>query len=172
MMEDLVVPEGLKPYLRKPLGELFTGDDAIDRVKERVGEANIIAVGDVVAREAEKAGLKPKVKVIDFRVKRKEIERSEIEGKAIEASNPPSHITKELWDAIHECVAVREDCTVVVDGEEDLAVLPAVIEAEWGDYIIYGQPDEGVVLVTSDDDSKFQVGTIIKMIMDKEELRI
>jgi uncharacterized protein (UPF0218 family) len=34
-----------------------------------------------------------------------------------------------------------------VDGEEDLATLPAVVAAPDGASVVYGQPDEGMVLV-------------------------
>ncbi len=172
MMEDLTLPESLRPYLKKPLGELFTGEEAMKRIKERVKDSRVITVGDIVSMEAEKAGIKPKVKIIDFRTKREDMEKYELSGRVIKVKNPPAHITKELWDAVHEAVNSSEDVTVVVDGEEDLAVLPAVIEADWGDYVIYGQPEEGVVLVSCNDDSKFHVGTIIKMIMDREELKM
>jgi len=172
-MEDLVLPQNLRPYLKKPLGELFSGEEAMQRVKEKVKEGGeVIAVGDVVVEEAEKAGFSPKVKIVDFRVERKDIEPRDFGGKVINVENPPAHITKKLWDAIHEAVNGEGRFTIVVEGEEDLAVLPAVIEADWGDFVIYGQPGEGVVLVESGDDSKFQVGTIIKMILDKEELKM
>jgi uncharacterized protein (UPF0218 family) len=39
---------------------------------------------------------------------------------------------------------------VVVDGEEDLATLPALVAAPTGASIVYGQPGEGMVLVEVD----------------------
>ncbi len=171
-MEDLILPESLRSYLRKPLGKLYSGEDALKKIKEEVGDARVIAVGDIVSKKAEEVGIDLKVKIIDYRTRREEMEKYQVEGKVFKAKNPPGHITKELWDAVHEAVNYPEKAVVVVEGEEDLAVIPAVIEADWGDYVIYGQPDEGVVLVSCDDDSKFHVGTIVKMIMDSDELKL
>ena len=36
---------------------------------------------------------------------------------------------------------------IVVEGEEDLATLPAILYAPPGSVVVYGQPDEGSVLV-------------------------
>ena len=38
--------------------------------------------------------------------------------------------------------------TVLVDGEEDLAVIPLVMAAPIGALVLYGQPHQGVVLRT------------------------
>jgi len=51
---------------------------------------------------------------------------------------------------------------IVVDGEEDLAVLPCVITAPPGTVVLYGQPGEGVVLCEVD---KFK--DIAEEFMDK-----
>jgi hypothetical protein len=37
--------------------------------------------------------------------------------------------------------------TIDVDGEEDLATLPAILATPVGGSVVYGQPDEGMVLV-------------------------
>jgi uncharacterized protein (UPF0218 family) len=38
-----------------------------------------------------------------------------------------------------------------VDGEEDLAVLPCLLNSPKDAFILYGQPNEGVVLVKVDE---------------------
>ena len=43
---------------------------------------------------------------------------------------------------------------VLIDGEEDLLTIPAVIEAPLGAVVFYGQPFEGVVAVKVDERSK------------------
>jgi hypothetical protein len=50
-------------------------------------------------------------------------------------------------DATREPVSDREPVTIDVDGEEDLAALPAIIATPVGGSVVYGQPDEGMVLV-------------------------
>ena len=44
--------------------------------------------------------------------------------------------------------------TIIVDGEEDLAVIPLVIAAPLASVVLYGQPNEGVVLRVIDDRAK------------------
>jgi hypothetical protein len=44
--------------------------------------------------------------------------------------------------------------TILVDGEEDLAVIPLVIAAPLSSVVIYGQPNEGIVLRVIDEYAK------------------
>ncbi|WP_457554527.1 GTP-dependent dephospho-CoA kinase family protein [Candidatus Pyrohabitans sp.] len=170
-MKDLKLPDELRSYLRKPLGELFTGAgiEAMEQAKQKLGKGSLIVVGDESYRNALKLGLKPKLAVVDFRVKREGIEEYALEGEVRKVRNPPGWITRELWDAIHEALNSEGEQVILVEGEEDLAVLPCIIEAEWGDDIIYGQPGEGVVLIHVDDDAKFNAGSIFKVILSRDE---
>jgi len=56
-------------------------------------------------------------------------------------------ITQELIDAIRNNVNSKEPVRIFVDGEEDLAVIPACEFAPTGSLVLYGQPREGVVAV-------------------------
>ncbi len=170
-MEDLKIPEELRSYLRKPMGKLFRGDgiEAMEAAKEELGKGSLIVVGDESYRNALKLGLKPKLAVVDYRVKREGIAEYELRGEIRRVENPAGWITKQLWDAIHEALQSEGEQVVLVEGEEDLAVLPCIIEAEWGDDILYGQPDEGVVLVHADDDAKYNAASLFKVILSKDE---
>jgi hypothetical protein len=44
--------------------------------------------------------------------------------------------------------------TIVVDGEEDLAVIPLVLTARDGAVVLYGQPREGIVLRIVDSEAR------------------
>ena len=44
-----------------------------------------------------------------------------------------------------------ESTIIVVDGEEDLLALPAIALAPLTSVILYGQPDEGLVIVKVDE---------------------
>ncbi len=67
--------------------------------------------------------------------------------------NPPGTITDELVEALTYAVD-NPPVTIMVDGEEDLAVIPLVIAAPLASVVLYGQPHEGVVLRMIDDDAK------------------
>jgi hypothetical protein len=45
---------------------------------------------------------------------------------------------------------VREGGAVLIEGEEDLTALAFVLSAGENDLVVYGQPDEGVVVVRPD----------------------
>jgi uncharacterized protein (UPF0218 family) len=51
---------------------------------------------------------------------------------------------------------------VVVDGEEDLLVLVAVLYAPVGGLVVYGQPGEGVVVVRVTDAKRAEALGILK----------
>ena len=67
-----------------------------------------------------------------------------------EAENHPSEINKKIWDIIKEIksnVLKSKRMVLVVNGEEDLIVLPLIILFPLGYYIFYGQPNEGMVFL-------------------------
>jgi hypothetical protein len=146
----LRLPEEARQLLKRPLGELFraTGE-AVERLRAEP-PIRLITVGDVVTAEFLKAGLKPDVVVVDFMVMRssagEEIKRT-IDAYSIpvrRVKNPAGTLTPELREALE---GVAPPLKIVVDGEEDLATLPAVLAAPVGSVVAYGQPEEGVVLV-------------------------
>ena len=50
--------------------------------------------------------------------------------------------------------AFEKESLIFVNGEEDLLTYPAVLIAENNSAIIYGQPDQGKVIVKVDEDKK------------------
>ncbi|MFB2623754.1 GTP-dependent dephospho-CoA kinase family protein [Methanothermobacter marburgensis] len=141
-----ILPEKLRAELKKPLGKLHESFRNID-----VGDSFLITVGDVTTRNALEHGLKPDVSIIDNRIQRMDSDH-EFNDTAtiIRSTNPPGTITEDLWNSIKKAIdgaRAGERFMIVVDGEEDLAVLPSILMAPADTVILYGQPDEGVVLV-------------------------
>jgi uncharacterized protein (UPF0218 family) len=52
--------------------------------------------------------------------------------------------------ALHDAVSKEPPVLIIVEGEEDLAVIPLVICSPEGAVILYGQPGEGVVVCEVD----------------------
>jgi hypothetical protein len=75
------------------------------------------------------------------------------QGECIRVKNPAGSLTDDLIQALDYAV-VHPPVTVLVDGEEDLAVIPLVIAAPLGAIVLYGQPHHGVVLRTVNPDAK------------------
>ena len=60
-------------------------------------------------------------------------------------------LSADLLAAFSDALDRPGSVLVRVDGEEDLAALPAVLVAPDGAAVVYGQPGEGMVLVTVDE---------------------
>ncbi|MDE4908665.1 GTP-dependent dephospho-CoA kinase family protein [Methanogenium marinum] len=144
---DYSLPDGCRKYFRDPFGPLFPDIAAAEGV---FAGHMIIAVGDVVTHNLMDAGILPDISVIDGSTMREPCDRVvALPVPEVAVSNPAGMITGALIRAIEG--AMNEDpCLIRVDGEEDLAVIPAVRAAPDGACVLYGQPGEGVVVIIVD----------------------
>ncbi|ASI98354.1 hypothetical protein A3L02_01610 [Thermococcus celer Vu 13 = JCM 8558] len=167
MMLFVLTPE-LRGELKNPLGELIRGEipEPYIRVREELEKApHLITVGDVVTENVLKLGIRPSVAIYDHRTKRHEYNpRIEIGAVVITVQNPPGTITKALLDAVRKGLGLAERgrrVYIKVNGEEDLAAIPAVLYAPPDSIVLYGQPDEGVVLIRVTPECKLKCGKIM-----------
>ncbi len=142
------LPESERHRFKDPLGPLFTDAEAL---LEAAGRP-IVSVGDVVTAHLGRVGYTPQVAIVDDRTEREVVEAGVIEDRppaerVVELANPAATITAELVDAIDAGLAGDEPTRIEVDGEEDLAVLPAILLAPDGATVVYGQPGAGMVAV-------------------------
>jgi len=115
---------------------------------EKHNPKKIIVVGDVVAANALRHGILVDIFVVDNRTMRREIEPASIFAETnMSAKNPRSTITREAWSVLARAMKENQTVKVSIEGEEDLLVLPAVLSAPIGSLVVYGQPNEGIVLV-------------------------
>jgi len=139
----LRLPEAHRDLFKRPFGTLY---GTIGELLARLEGRAVYAVGDVVTHNLLAAGVVPDIAIIDGYTMRLPCNRSPLlQARRLTAKNPPGTITDDLVDAID--AAVRDPPGVIfVDGEEDLAVIPLVLAAPIGAAVLYGQPQEGVVL--------------------------
>jgi len=153
----------LEDLLKKPLGVLIQGEmpKPYELLRDTLGDAPIIAVGDIVDENIRDLGITPRLSIIDGRTKRGKIvsDQDPREDADLIVPNPRSTISRELWDAIRDCDL--KDRKIFIDGEEDLATLPAIYFAPEGAIVVYGQPDEGIVIVNVTDEKKKEVYSIL-----------
>jgi uncharacterized protein (UPF0218 family) len=157
----LRLPESLRPELQKVHGELVS--EAL--LPERVKGHFVITVGDVVTYTLLRMGIKPDVAVVDYRTKRSDVVFEDIRnfGDIVyQVENPPGTITPELWRAVREAIASGRKVRIDVLGEEDLAVIPAVLHSPQGAIVIYGMPNTGVAIITVNDEHKMNALRIIE----------
>jgi uncharacterized protein (UPF0218 family) len=151
---DVVVElqQQLRSELKDPLGPIYTGAD------ELLADSSppLIAVGDIVTYHLTQVGRTPDVALVDGRTKRSAVDdhiQEAIDGdrfdREVRVTNPPGTLSAGLLSALREAIDAADETStvIVVDGEEDLAALPAVVAAPTGASVVYGQPDEGMVLV-------------------------
>lgn len=143
-----VLPDDLRDELKKPLGPVVQGE-----LGDHLGDGPLATVGDVVTQATLDQDLAPQVMVVDGITQRTEEHpgiETDLPVTRFTVTNPAARITTGLWHAIAQAYAAHEHALIEVDGEEDLATLPAIVHAPPGAQVIYGQPDEGAVIVTVD----------------------
>ena len=147
-----VLPEELRTTLRRPLGELVQGLDIdlgqlLRKIILQEKPTKLILVGDSVSRRASQAGVAADVMIIDNLEKRqKAIPYAHSRSRVITARNQAGRIEDEARLAVERAIRGEADL-VEIDGEEDLLAVIAVLAAPVGSLVVYGQPNEGVVLV-------------------------
>ena len=77
--------------------------------------------------------------------------------KTVYVANPQGTITDEAISAIKAALETNEHTHIVVEGEEDLLTLIAVLYAPENSFIVYGQPHLGIVVVKASQEKKAQV---------------
>jgi len=162
----VTLPAGMRGELKDPMGPIFTDPE---RLLAEAGDGLLLAVGDVVTYHLERAGVTPDVAVVDGLTKREEVENEVAEGVArlgeaageVHVENPAGGISREMVEALRAAIADPEPTVIAVEGEEDLVTLPAIVAAPPGASVVYGQPDEGMVLAEVTDEAKTETRDLL-----------
>jgi uncharacterized protein (UPF0218 family) len=155
----LTLKENGRSAFKIPFGEIYPSIKDLKKNLEKYKSNRhlIISIGDVTTINLQEEDVIPHMAIIDNRIERKESPQEDkifYQKAKLNAENPPGTITQDLWKTIKQGFQLlessRHNVLIVVDGEEDLAVLPCVIMAPPGSVLLYGQPGEGVVLCEVD----------------------
>lgn len=143
-----VLPLELRNELKDPLGAVLRPKTLEYQKVLANPPQRFICVGDIVTETFLAAGKLPWIIITDGITKREKIEtRIFKDYKIIRVNNPAGRITSEAWKAVHESVSQKRLTHILVNGEEDLLTIPAIIEAPISTSIFYGQPNVGMVKV-------------------------
>lgn len=151
--KTLNLPESMRAELKKPLGKLLTGSpsETVKLLRRDLTQNKppyFAVVGDFTSKNVLDAGLEPDLVVVDNRVMRSEVPPVDLgERQKITAFNQAGTVEPSAWSAIEEAVILKSRASVIVEGEEDLLVLPLISLTPIGSLIVYGQPREGMVVV-------------------------
>jgi len=147
----LQLPDDLRDQLKKPLGNLISDNNPNKEniIKKIHAESIIITVGDRTTENMLQLGLKPQVQIIDGLEKRDQclVPADDTVNTKLSCRNPPGEITEESVQVIQKAISCEPPVRITVDGEEDLLVIPVCIYAPENSVVMYGQPNEGLVIV-------------------------
>lgn len=154
----LRIPNGLRGRLRRPLGFFIAGPHAEFKAKkyiEHIKPVKVATIGDVVSSTLHEAKLHIDIAVIDGKTLRSVGRQYSFKSShTFKVRNPPGTISIEAWNTLRKALEINGEVLVLVDGEEDLLVIPVVILAPENSVVAYGQPplwgDEGIVIIEVD----------------------
>lgn len=178
-VKELLLPETMREELRKPLGKVFAEVNKVKKFIEFLNPIMIVAVGDIIVESLLKEKIDPDIKIIDFKSRRKPIKTTG----PVSSSFPPLSgavgspflsppvvnsrgtinfkTADKLRELIQESVINKKKFWLVIDGEEDLMTLPAILFAPLNSLILYGHWQYGIVGVVSTLEMKKKILEII-----------
>ncbi|MBI3954917.1 GTP-dependent dephospho-CoA kinase family protein, partial [Candidatus Gottesmanbacteria bacterium] len=136
--------------------------------------------GDEVTKLCNESGINSDLSIIDFRVRRIKkyfslsdlgfpapFARGGLANVVRTVRNPAGSITISLVNSVSKAmknlVSTGKQQIIKVEGEEDLAGVPAILLSPLGSLILYGQPGEGIVVVEVTEEKKQQLLNILRM---------
>ena len=174
----LVLPKHLRQVLKGPKGELFSrpalgaAEDACTYIRKNDLQP-VIAVGDLVSINLAKVNCQAHVSILDGKTKRHDIlDQAIVTDVSLEVMNPAAELHPEVWVAIELALKVGmsgKTAKILIEGEEDLTALPAVALAPNRSAVLYGLPDQGIVVITVNPTHKRTVNEILAQMVPRHE---
>jgi cytidyltransferase-like protein len=156
----LKLPERERPRFKKPIGKVIKKLGHINNLTmKQFNNSFLIAVGDIASINLYKSASQPDICIIDHRTRRGNLNDQDKKTLAeltagadiTEAENQAGMIERRAVGAIRkalESFAQTGDRQIVtIKGEEDLLVIPSILLSPLESTVIYGQPDQGLVVV-------------------------
>jgi uncharacterized protein (UPF0218 family) len=161
----LQLPDDLRDQLKNPLGNLISDNDPNKEniIKKISTESIIITVGDRTTENLLQLDIKPQIQIVDGLEKRSKrtVPIDDTVNTNLSCRNPPGEITDESIQVIQKAFSSEPPVRIIIDGEEDLLVIPVCIHAPENSIVMYGQPNEGLVVVTITPEIRAKVQKIL-----------
>jgi len=176
---DHIMPDELREEFKKPWGKLLK----VPKDTDFRNSSLIAAVGDETSKVLNRLGIKFQIAVIDFKIARQkrfsDIKELGFFGNEIvyKVLNNPGSVSSALFKTVSEVLKRVEEQSqiILIDGEDDLAVVPLILLSSLGTYIYYGQPGEahlqspqseasggqGIVKIVVDEDIKAKIRELV-----------
>jgi uncharacterized protein (UPF0218 family) len=160
------LPNSLRDKMKIPLGVLLPESQVnkINIQKYLSENSYIISVGDRTTEKMIDFGLIPSLQIIDGQEKREKRDPPKLENATeLTVDNPAAEITSQSVSMIKKALVMQTPVRLFVNGEEDLLVLPVCIHAPENAVVLYGQPNEGLVIVIITPEIRNKVQTILDL---------
>ena len=145
------LPDSLRDQFKTPLGALIPESQVNkSNIQKQIPKNSyLITVGDRTTEKMIAFGLIPSLQIIDNQEKRvrREPPKNDNIYTELVCDNPAAEITPKSIDVIKKAFVSKTPVRLTVTGEEDLLVIPACIHAPENSVVLYGQPNEGLVIV-------------------------
>lgn len=168
MTDTYIITAEVLVKFKEPFGQLIKGTltQTAKQLQENVEKEKppqIITVGDTVTRNLHRHKIPIKLAITDEKNLRKKTKpQTYPEKNLIKIKNPVGTITQEAVTAIKNALKARQPTHMLVEGEEDMLTLIAVMYAAENSFVIYGQPHEGIVMVKATAAKKTEAQQIFK----------
>lgn len=161
--KQLVLPDSLRSTLHEPLGKIVPETKNV--VSSLSNNAFVIAVGDIVAAKLSENNYTPAIRIIDQMNRRQKIVEV-LFNKGVRADNQHGTIQTNavvlMQSMIKKYVDTKEPQTLIIDGEEDLLALPAIMFAPLDSIVLYGQYGKGVIVNKVTESLKAKVRSLLE----------
>lgn len=158
--KKLILPENLRSELQKPWGEV------LKEIPQNINGTQAVVVGDAAAQKFNEKKIGQFLSIVDFLIHREikfhELSELGFDGQNVKKiKNSHGELTPELMQAVVEAFSKKTKAVILIDGEDDLAVLPVLLIAPLGFSVFYGQPNEGLVRVDVTEEIKEKAYTLV-----------
>ena len=173
----LYLPEMLRDQMREPFGRIIRGSFEnqtttvlkIAQVIEAQKPPMVYAIGDIIAGSLVRSNITPSVIVIDLKSRREalkvnskfEVRNSKLRKYRNKAGTIDSQAVARLCKLRDQYLLRHKPLRMIVEGEEDLLALAAILLAPLHSIILYGQYNLGVILVTVTEEKKNEIYKIV-----------
>ena len=160
------LPDSIREQLKTPLGLLLPiGQDTKDNVQKYISDDSyVITVGDRTTEKMIDYEIIPSLQIIDGFEKRQKREFPKLGNESeLTIDNPAAEITLQSIEIIKKAFDMAPPIRIIVNGEEDLLVLPVCIHAPKNSVVLYGQPNKGLVLVEITTEIRNKAQTLLNL---------
>jgi uncharacterized protein (UPF0218 family) len=107
--------------------------------------------------------MSPQLSITDNKRRRRKIKPRIFAGmRIVKVSNPQGTISEEAIAAVRQALEGEGRVHIIVEGEEDLLTIVAVLHAPEKSLVVYGQPFEGIVVVKVTSEKKVEAKNFLK----------